>query len=113
MEKQTLQLNTQPGASAPQAEAELHGPDISRYQDAKQHYTDVISELLVEANTNRTQSILTDVMAFNLAWLVVEYGPNAAGHVLERLGTHIAYFVDRNRAAKEAEEAREAGAVPH
>ena len=114
MEEQILQLNTQPGASAPQAEPELCGPpDISSDERAKNRYADVISALVDDAVKNKTPSVLANVLAFNLAWLVVEYGPGAAGHVLERLGTHISYFVERNRAAKEAGEAREAGRLAH
>jgi len=113
MEQQNLQEEAQPGASAPQAEGETQVRDISPDERAKNHYADVISGLLEDAVKNKTQSALSNVMTFNLAWLVVEYGPNAASHVLERLGSHIGYFVDRNRAAREAEEAREAGNHPH
>ena len=114
MEEQILQLNTtQPGASAPQAEAETRVPDISPDDQARDRYADVISALVDDAVKNKTPSVLANVLAFNLAWLVVEYGPGAAGHVLERLGTHISYFIERNRATKEAGEAREAGRLAH
>ena len=113
MEEQILQLEPQPGASAPQAEPEQQVPDISPDERARDHYTEVISDLLDGAIKDKTLRVFSNVMAFNLAWVIVEYGPDAAGHVLERLGSHITYFTDRNRAAREAAEAREAGKRPH
>lgn len=114
MEEQTLQLDPQLDASAPVgAQAEPEVVDVSPDDRARQHYADVIGELIAEAIKSNTLPVLSNVTAFNLAWLIVEYGPVAAGHVLERLGSHISYFTERNRAAKEAEKAREAGRMPH
>ena len=113
MQKQSLQLEPQPGASAPEAEAEAPAPDAAAADRAREHYSDVISGLLNEAVKSKTLPAFANVVAFNLAWLIVEYGAGATGHVLERLGSHITYFVDRNRAAKEAAEAREAGIKPN
>jgi hypothetical protein len=113
MEEQTVQQNPQPGASAPQAEAEQQVPDISPADRARKHYINVISELLDGAVKSKTLPALSNVMALNLAWIIVEYGSGAAGHVLETLGAHIAYLVERNRAAREAEAAREAGKLAH
>ena len=113
MQKQSLQLEPQPGASAPEVESEAPASDAVAADRAREHYADVISDLLNEAVKSKTLPAFANVVAFNLAWLIVEYGAVATGHVLERLGTHITYFVDLNRAVKEAEAARKSGIKPN
>jgi hypothetical protein len=113
MEEQTLQLEAKPEAAAPEVAGAQRVPDVAPGELARRRYIDVIGAQLDDALKNKTQESLANVMTFYLAWLVVEYGPGAAGHVLERLGSHIGHFTERNRAAREAEEAREAGRVAH
>ena len=108
MEEQTLQLDAKPEAAAAQ-----RVPDVAPGELARRRYIDVIGAQLDDALKNKTQEALANVMTYYLAWLVVEYGPGAAGHVLERLGSHIQHFTERNRAAREAEEAREEGRLAH
>jgi len=113
MEEQTQQLNPQPGAPAPEVDAGTQLPEDWSADRVKEHYLDAIGALIEDATKRRKLKILVDVMALNLARVVFDYGPDAAGHVLERLGTHISYFNERKRGAKEAEEARNAGHQPH
>ena len=79
MEEQILQLNPQPGASSPEAQAGTQIPDASPDDRAREHYANVIGKLYVDATKNKTQSVLVNVIALNLAWLVVEYGSYATG----------------------------------
>ena len=109
MEEKTLQLDARPEVAVPEAAAAQRVPDVSAGELARRRYVDVIGAQLEDALKNKTQDSLVNVMTYYLAWLVVEYGPGAAGHVLERMGSHIAYFTERNRAAREAEEARREG----
>ena len=113
MEEQTLQLNAKPEVAAPEVAGAQRVPDVSAGELARRRYVDVIGAQLDDALKNKTQASLTNAMTYYLAWLVVEYGPGAAGHVLERLGSHIQHFTERNRAAREADEAREEGRLAH
>ena len=113
MEEQALQLNPQPGAPAPEVDAGTQLPEDWSADRVKEHYLDAIGALVEDATKRRKLRILVDVMALNLAGVVLDYGPEAAGNVLEQLGTHITYLNERKRAAKEAEEARNAGHQPH
>jgi len=109
MEKQILESDVSPGGDVAAVEAAPRLNDASAEDLARQRYAEVICGLVNEAIKAGKPSVLVNVLTINLAWLIVEHGPNAAGHVLERLGTHISYFADRNRAVKEAEVAREEG----
>jgi hypothetical protein len=113
MEEQILQQSSQAGASAPGCEAGPQLADISPDERARLHYIDVIQGLLKEALTTKTLPVLSKTMTLYLGWLFVEYGPPAAGHVLEQLGSQITYFYDSKCAEKEAEEARKEGRVAH
>ncbi len=113
MEQQTLPLNPLPDASAPEEPVKTEEPVVSLEDRVAQHYADTIGGLVEDASKSKTVPALANVMAFSLARLIVDYGAVAAGHVLGRLGAHISYLLERDRAAQEAVEAREAGRLPH
>ena len=114
MEEQSLQHNPPVDGAAPEVPAAA-GEEAARAarERALQDYIKTVDGLVEDAIERKTLRVLVDVMTYNLGRVVVDYGPDAAGHVLERLGVHIAFFNERNRAEKEAKEAREAGRLPH
>ena len=113
MEDQSQSPIAQPGAPAPEVAAEAKSPEVPSPERATQYYFDVIGTLVDGAEDGKRRGSLVNVMTWYLARIVVDCGTPAAGDVLERLGTHMNYFLERDRAAKEGAEAREAGRLPH
>ena len=113
MEEQALPLNPPSGASPVEATAEAQSPEIPPAERARQQYFDAVAALVGDASKSNTLRLLVGAMTWNLARIIVDCGTIAAGDVLAQLGSHIAYIDERDRAAKEAAEAREAGQLSH
>lgn len=113
MEQQHSPLSSQPSASAPEAHTETQSPKSSPEDRATDHYYDTINGLVNDARAGGKQRLLVDVMAYHLALMVTYYGPIAAGHILERLGSHIFRIAEKINAESEAEGARKAGHQPN
>ena len=113
MEEQILQQNPPPGESPPEPGAETQIPERPPDDRGLQQYCDAVGALFDDAVKRKNLATLVDVMAYQFAQVIVDYGAVATGHIFERIGAHTSYLVERNAAAKEAAEAREAGKLAH
>jgi len=88
--------------------------DCSPEQRIELRYLNAARTLLDDAIEHKSAIILSDVLVWTLARMIVAYGtPVLAGDILRRLGEHIGTLAERRRAREEAEQAKEDGHAPH
>jgi hypothetical protein len=82
-------------------------------QRLRSQFNDQLIAMRGEAVGKDAAPVLADCCAFLLASLIVQYGADAAGDILEKVGAHVNSILAYQRAQREAEAAKEQGARPH
>jgi len=80
----------------------------------ERRYLEAINALIEDTRDNDSLRILVDVLAWQLASIIVWNGTRwGAGDVMRRIGDYVCKLVERERAQAEAKRAREEGLHPH
>jgi hypothetical protein len=86
----------------------------SPVRQIEERYVDAVNPLVEDAANHQSLPILADGLTSALARIVNAYGTTAvAGDVIRHLGGYMCDLAERQRAEREAEEARRSGVAPH
>ena len=108
MEQHAHPLDSEPVTHPKNQQAELSPDD-----QLTARYSDEITALVEDALKRGKQRILVNVITWHLARLITHYGVVAAGYILERLGSHLSYITECERAQAEIEAAKQSGSQSH
>ena len=108
MEQHAQPLDSEPVTHPKNQQAELSPDD-----QLTARYSDEVTALIEDALKRGKQRILVNVITWHLARLITHYGVIAAGHVFERLGSHVSYLAESQRAQAEANAEKQAGGKPN
>ena len=79
----------------------------------EQRYVDAANAMHKDATAREAWHLLVDVLTWKLAVIAIGCGPEAAGDIVRRLGTHMKDLAERDRAQREAEQEKKEGRKPH
>jgi len=80
-------------------------------ENPEARYVRQINAMMRDAIESRAMEELADTLAWGLAIISNHAGAEATGDIIYRLGRHIRYMAERDRAKAEAEQAKQDGRV--
>ena len=108
-----MEQHAQPLDSEPVTHSENQQGQQPSDDQLTAHYSNQITALIEDALKCGKPRLLINVITWHLARLSAHYGVVAAGYILERLGWHISYITECERAQAEAEAAKQIGGQSH
>lgn len=88
-------------------------PEDLSEREIKQRYVEAINAFYEDALERGATQIFADVLAWKLAAIAYQNGPQAAGDIVRKLGAHLSGIAAAEDAQREAKQSRKAGRRPN
>ena len=106
------QIRPTPAGAAPAGGRRTAPEDLSE-REIKQRYVQAINAFYEDALERGATQIFADVLAWKLAAVAYQNGPQAAGDIVRKFGAHLSGIAAAEDAQREAKRSRKAGRRPN